>query len=77
MGLANLRKKSGLTLKQLAEKSGVNFMKIHQIERGIIKPENIALHTAHKLANALNCQTKDLLPNETKDLLSDETAGEN
>ena len=61
MGLAKLRKDAGLTLHQLAEKSGVNFMKIHQIERGTIKVENIALKTAQKLANALDCAPKDLL----------------
>jgi len=64
MGLAKLRKDAGLTLKQLAAKSGVNFMKIHQIERGIIKPENIMLRTAQKLATALNCEPKDLLTPE-------------
>jgi transcriptional regulator with XRE-family HTH domain len=61
MGLAELRKKAGLTLKALAAKSGVNYMKIHQIEKGKIKPEHIMLRTAQKLANALNCEPKDLL----------------
>ena len=61
MGLAKLRKEAGLTLKQLAEKSGVNYMKIHQIERGKIQPEHIMLRTAQKLANALDCEPKDLL----------------
>jgi transcriptional regulator with XRE-family HTH domain len=61
MGLFKLRKEAGLTLKELAAKSGVNFMKIHQIERRKIKPENITLRTAQKLANALNCRPKDLL----------------
>jgi len=61
MGLADLRKAAGLTLKQLGEKSGVHFMKIHQIEQGKIKPENISLRNAQKLATALGCEPKDLL----------------
>ncbi len=61
MGLAKLRKEAGLTLHGLAEKSGVNYMKIHQIEHGKIKAEHIMLRTAQKLANALGCDPKDLL----------------
>lgn len=61
MGLAKLRNDAGLTLHALAEKSGVNYMKIHQIERGKIKPENITLRVAQKLANALGCEPKDLM----------------
>lgn len=61
MGLAKLRKEAGLTLHQLAAKSGVNYMKIHQIEKGKIKVEHIMLRTAQRLANALGCEPKDLL----------------
>ena len=67
MGLAKLRKNLGLTLHQLAEKSGVNYQKIWQIEHGIIKPENITLKTATKLARALDCRTKDLLSSDGKE----------
>lgn len=61
MGLAKLRKESGLTLHQLAKKSGVNYQKIWQIEHGVIKPENIAVKTATKLSKALNCEITDFL----------------
>jgi len=61
MGLAKLRKEAGLTLHQLAAKSGVNYQKIWQIERGKIKPEHIMTRTALKLAAALGCEVKDLL----------------
>lgn len=72
MGLAKLRKESGLTLHQLAEKSGVNYQKIWQIEHGVIKPENIALKTATKLSKALDCCTKDLLtPDDEEDIDGD------
>ena len=65
MGLAELRREKGLTLHKLAELSGVNYMKIHQIEHGKIKPENITLRNAQKLATALGCEPKDLLTNPT------------
>lgn len=61
MGLAKLRQEAGLSLHGLAAISGVNYMKIHQIERGKIKPENITLRVAQKLANALGCEPKDLM----------------
>ena len=64
MGLAKLRRKAGLTLKELAAKSGVNYVKIHKIEYRKIKPENIALKTAQKLADALGCEIKDLLTSD-------------
>jgi|GEM_PF-1822280 len=61
MGLATLRKKAGLTLHQLADKSGVNYMKLHQIEKGKIKIEHIMLRTAQKLMLALDCTALELL----------------
>lgn len=61
MGLRDLRKAKGLTLKALAEKSDVHYMKIHQIETGKINPQNIALKTAVKLAKALDCAPEDIL----------------
>lgn len=61
MGLRELRQAKGYTLKGLAEKSGVNYMKIHQIETGKINPQNIALKTAVKLATALECRPEDIL----------------
>ena len=61
MGLRKLRTEAGLTLKQLAKISGVNYMKIHQIETGKINPKNIALKNVIKLTNALSCDPEDLL----------------
>ena len=61
MGLAALRKNAGLTLKELAAKSAVNYVKIHHIEHRKISPENITLRTAQKLATALDCEIKELL----------------
>lgn len=64
MGLRELRQAKGLTLKQLAEISGVHYMKIHQIENGKIKPENMTLRNAIKLAEALGCTPDELLNKE-------------
>lgn len=61
MSLVNKRKEKNWTLKQLAEKSGVHYMKIHQIEHGKIKPENMALKTALRLSEALGCDPKELV----------------
>ena len=71
MGLAKLRKDSGLTLHQLAKASGVNYQKIWQIEHGVIKPENIALKTALKLAKYFGCRTSDLLTPDEEDTKGD------
>ena len=60
MGLKDLRLAKGYTYHELAAASSVNYQKIWQIEHGVIKPENIALKTAIKLAKALDCSPEDL-----------------
>ncbi len=64
MGLREKRLAKDLTLKQLAELSGVHYIKIHQIEMGKIKLENITLRNAVKLAEALGCTPDELLNEE-------------
>ncbi len=61
MSLKEQRKKKGLTLHELADKSGVHYIKIHQIESGKIKAENMILKNGLKLSDALGCHPKDLL----------------
>ena len=61
MGLRELRLAKGYTLHSLAEKSGVSYMQIHKIETSKSKPQNIALKTAVKLAEALDCRQGDIL----------------
>ena len=68
MSLHERRRVKGLTLHQLADLSGVNYMKIHYIEHGKIKPENIALKTAIKLARALDCEPENLLEEAEKNV---------
>lgn len=59
--LSELRKAKDMTIKELAEKSGVHLIKLYQIESGKIKPENMSLRNAAKIANALDCDPRDLL----------------
>lgn len=61
MGLKELRIKKGYTQKGLAEATGLSDVKISYIEHGKIKPENIRLSTALKLAKALRCRPDELL----------------
>lgn len=61
MGIRTLRQDANLTLQGLADKSGVHYMKIHQIEKGKINIENITLRVALKLAEALECTPADLI----------------
>ena len=61
MSLKSKRKEAGFTLQGLAAVSGVNYMKIHQIEKGKIDVRHIWLDTALKLSWALDCEPKDLL----------------
>lgn len=50
-----------MTIKELAEKSGVHLIKLYQIEAGKIKTENMSLKNAAKIADALGCDPRDLL----------------
>lgn len=61
MSLKEQRKKKNMTLHELADKSGVHYVKIHQIESGRIKAENMALKNGLKLSDALDCHPRDLL----------------
>lgn len=65
MSLKSKRLEKGYTLQALAEKSGVHYMKIHQIETGKINVENITLKNGLRLADALDCHPRDLLADKT------------
>ncbi len=56
------RARAGLTLGELAAKSGVNINTISQIERGIRDPHAMTLH---KLAEALRVDPAVLVERET------------
>ena len=59
--LANLRRKAGLTQKQLAAIVGVPQQWVSRIEHGGAKIENITLSKAMKLADALGVDVRELL----------------
>ena len=59
--LSELRKAKGMSIKKLAELSGVHLIKLYQIESGKIKTENMSLKNAAKIADALGCDPRDLL----------------
>ena len=67
MSLRDQRLKKGYTYHELAKKSGVNYQKIWQIEHDVVKSENIALKTAIKLAEALDCSVNDLISQDKAD----------
>ena len=67
MGLKDLRAAKGLSRSELAKISGIRYQKIRDIEVGIIKPENIALKTAVKLAAALDCDPAELMRPDKED----------
>ena len=61
MSLKEKREARGLSVKELSKRSGVHWVKIYQLEAGKIKPENMSLRNAIRLADALFCDCRDLV----------------
>ena len=61
LGFKYLREGRNLSRAELSKASGIRYQKIRDIEVGIIKPENITLKTAIKLAQALECDPAELM----------------
>ncbi len=59
--LKELRQKAGLTQAQLAEKSGVNKRMIEYYENGFKDLNKAAFETGLKIAEALECDPRDLI----------------
>lgn len=57
--LKELRKRGGFTQEELADKAGMHFTYVGQIERGLRNPSLVNLH---KLAKALKIDGGALLP---------------
>ena len=60
-GLLYSRTSAEMTQKELSEKSGVNIRQIQKYESGEYNSENMTLKNAISLAEALDCDVKDLL----------------
>ncbi len=56
--LRKIRDQKGLSLRQLAEKAGIDFSTIHRIEQRIESPR---FATLEKLAKALGVKVRDLI----------------
>jgi transcriptional regulator with XRE-family HTH domain len=54
-----LRLKRGLSQEQLADRSNLHFTYVSSVERG---ERNISIENIARLAKALDCQLKDLMP---------------
>ena len=59
--LQHWRKRRGLTLRALGEKSGVPYPSIQRIEAGLMSP---TVATLDKLAAALDITVRELFPTE-------------
>lgn len=59
--LRQMRKKAGMTQSELAEKTGMTRVYMGLIERG---ETSITLEKVYRLAEALDCEIYDLLPNQ-------------
>lgn len=60
-GLLYQRSSMEMTQKDLAEKSGVNIRQIQRYESGSSGCENMTLKNAIAIADALECDVRDLL----------------
>lgn len=59
--LKELRKFMGMTQKELAEKSGINLRQIQKYEYGEYDTGKMMLRNAIALADALECDARELL----------------
>ena len=62
--LKEIRKAKGLTLQELADKSGVKIETIRSLEYEINNPNNAKISTLIKIAKALKCKVRDFYPCE-------------
>ena len=60
--LKDLRMAAGLTQAELAQKSGINLRMIQYYEQGFKDLNKAAFETGLKLAEALDCDPRDLIP---------------
>ena len=58
--LANLRKRAGLTQRQIAEAMGVTIKSVSAWERGVVEPR-LTFAETQKLMELLGCSFQDLV----------------
>lgn len=61
MTIKDRRTAALLTQQALAAAAGMNIRQIQKLESGEIRPENLTLQNAIRLADALGVQPRDLL----------------
>ena len=68
--LQRIRKESNLSMRQLAEFSGVALLTIQKLESGSTDITQAKLETLIKIANALEVKVIDLLPNDLRKIIA-------
>lgn len=68
--LQRIRKESNLSMRQLAEFSGVSLLTIQKLESGSTEITQAKLETLIKIANALEVKVVDLLPNDLRNIIA-------
>lgn len=68
--LQRIRKESNLSMRQLAEFSGVSLLTIQKLESGSTEITQAKLETLIKIANALEVKVIDLLPNDLRNTIA-------
>ncbi len=68
--LQRIRKESNLSMRQLAEFSGVSLLTIQKLESGSTEITQAKLETLIKIANALEVKVIDLLPNDLRNIIA-------
>lgn len=68
--LQRIRKESNLSMRQLAEFSGVALLTIQKLESGSTDITQAKLETLIKIANALEVKVIDLLPNDLRNIIA-------
>lgn len=76
MSLQSIREQRGMTRRELAQRSGVNFRSIQDYEQGHKRLSSASGETLLRLASALGCQIEELLW-EATDAESSELLPEN
>lgn len=64
--LQRIRKKRGLTQKQLAEQCNISVKSIQAYEQGVRKLEKANKNTILKICEVLNCKISDIIESEVK-----------